>query len=298
MKGLTLTQKILLRGAKLISFVFTPFYVPLLSFVIILLFTHLSLTISKYEVFYILDIIFRFTIVLPLISIFFLHSINHLSLIDQVSTPQKCLGSLMVSTLCYLFIYTVLLELGQTMLYANIVSCIGVLLLFTLIPYKWRKDAKVTGLVDEFDLLPLGTLNQRKARFMPLILTLISYIFCAMMMFKKVLPWYLNSIIIASILVTAILLCINRWLRISEHMASIGAVTGGIISLTKLFEYNPLFGICLLIAIAGVLGTARMYLKHNNIGEIFLGYLIGLSCSLIAFNNTCYHYISTIFTYK
>lgn len=294
----TLGLKTAKIGARFISYIFTPFSVPFLSLAVILLFTHLTFTLSRYDIFLVLDIVFRFTIVLPLISIFFLHKINHLSFNSKISVYDKLIGAFMVSTLCYLFIYIVVSELGQSPLHANFISITSVLLLFFLIPYKWRKEAKVKGIIDEYDAMPLDTLNRRKQRYMPLILTLISYIFCAMMMFKKALPWYLNAIIITSILILIIHLCINIKWRVSEHMAAIGAVTGGIIALSNVFSYNPLAAICVSTIIAGLLGSARMILQRHTVGEVLIGYFVGLSCSLIALNNTFYHYISTIFTYK
>ena len=286
------------KGAKLISFAFTPFLVPFLAFCTLLFFTRLNATFSRGEIFRILDIVFRFTIVLPLISIFLLHKLNHFSISRQITFYQQTVGSFMVSTLCYSFIFIVLAEMGFSYLYATIVSAISVLVLFLTLTYRWRKGIKVRGVRDEYDLIALSILNRRQDRFMPLLVTLISYIFCALMMLKKHLPWYLNAIIFASILILCIHLLINAKLRVSEHMAAMGALTGGFISLTKLFEYDPLIGISISIFIAGLLGTSRMLLKHNNAWEILLGYLIGVACSLIALNNTCYHYISSIFTYK
>lgn len=286
------------KEAKIISLVFTPFFVPFLILTVILFFTHLTLTLSERDIFIVLDLVFRFTIVLPLISIFFLHKINHLSFNNNVSPYDKIVGAFMVSTLCYLFIAIVLLELGFTIINSTILSFISVLLLFTLISYKWEKEAKVTGVIDEYDLMPLHTLNKRKEQFMPLILTLISYIFCAIMMFRKGLPWYLNAIIITSILILVIHILINTKWKISEHMTAMGAVTGSIIALANIFSYNPIQGISLSIILTSILASARLILEKNSLTELLFGYLIGFICALIALNNTLYHYISTIFTYN
>ena len=250
--------QIIIRLAKIISFIFNPILVPLLSIIILLFFTHLSITFTRQELFRIIDVVFRFTIVLPFMSIFLLHKLNHFSLSPNVTTYQRIVGSFMICSLCYLFIAIVMKELSFSFYASNIIASCCVLALFILI----------------------------------------SYIFCAMMMFKKSLPWYISAIIIASILILAVHLLLNRKWRISEHMAAMGGVTGGILALNKLFEYDPLPGIIFSISLAGLLGTSRMILKHNNLGELLFGYLVGLGCSLIALNNTFYHYISTIFTYK
>lgn len=290
--------QIIIRLAKIISFIFNPILVPLLSIIILLFFTHLSITFTRQELFRIIDVVFRFTIVLPFMSIFLLHKLNHFSLSPNVTTYQRIVGSFMICSLCYLFIAIVMKELSFSFYASNIIASCCVLALFIVIPYKWNKTSKIRSTRDEYHLLALSILNRRQDRYMPLVVTLVSYIFCAMMMFKKSLPWYINAIIIASILILAVHLLLNRKWRISEHMAAMGGVTGGILALNKLFEYDPLPGIIFSISLAGLLGTSRMILKHNNLGELLFGYLVGLGCSLIALNNTFYHYISTIFTYK
>ena len=116
-------------------------------------------------------------------------------------------------------------------------------------------------------------------------------------MFKRDLPWYMNGIIIASLIILLIHLIINARWRVSEHMAAIGGVMGGVIAFSSLFLYDPTKWICIFTAIAGALGTTRMILGHNNLGEIFAGFIIGLSCTLIALNDTYNHLISSFFKY-
>lgn len=291
----TISNKYLINGAKILSRIFTPFSVPFLSFIVLFLFTHLSLTFPTKEMFYILDIIFRFTIILPVISIFFLHKINHISFMEQ-HPLERIIGSFMISTFCYLFTFIVLMELRTPLVTNYIVSSIIVLTVFVLVPRKWKEDTTAEGLITS-NCGILTELNQREQRFMPLLLTIISYTFCTFIMLKRGLPWYLNGIILASLMILIILLIINARWRVSEHMAAIGGVLAGIIAFSDLFLYNPIKWICAFVLIAGALGTARIILKHNNLGEIFAGFIIGLSCTMIALNNTCNHIISTVLKY-
>ena len=188
------------------------------------------------------------------------------------------------------------MELKMPTQYNYIVSSVMVLTLFILVPMKWRADVRLDGLAqDNYGVL--SDLNRREQRFMPLLLTIISYTFCTFIMLKQDLPWYLNGIILSALMILIILLIINARWRVSEHMAAIGGVTAGVIAFSDLFLYNPIKGICVLVLVAGALGSARMILKHNNLGEIFAGLIIGLSCTLIALNDTCNHYISAIFKY-
>ena len=64
-------------------------------------------------------------------------------------------------------------------------------------------------------------------------------------------------------------------------MAGAGAVIGGLVAFSALFSYNPVWWLCLFILVAGVLGTARIILRHHTLGEVMGGFAVGLICSLL-----------------
>lgn len=74
--------------------------------------------------------------------------------------------------------------------------------------------------------------------------------------------------------------CQLKW-KLSEHMAGAGAVIGGLVAFSALFSYNPVWWLCLFILVAGVLGTARIILRHHTLGEVMGGFAVGLICSLL-----------------
>lgn len=124
-------------------------------------------------------------------------------------------------------------------------------------------------------------LGERKKRYMPILLTIISYIFCLMMMYKLNIPWYMTGIIWASLIVSVICILVNLKWKLSEHMAGMGGVVGGLVSFSALFGYNPVGWLCLFILIAGILGSARIILGHHTLGEVFSGFVVGFVCALM-----------------
>lgn len=124
-------------------------------------------------------------------------------------------------------------------------------------------------------------LAERKRRYIPFILTIISYIFCLIMMHRMNIPWYMTGIILAALVMMVVCIIVNlRW-KLSEHMAGAGAVIGGLVAFSSLFGYNPIAWLCLLIMASGVLGTARIILQHHTLGEVMGGFAVGLVCSLL-----------------
>ena len=126
-------------------------------------------------------------------------------------------------------------------------------------------------------------LSERKKRYVPILLTIISYVFCLLMMRKLNIPWYMTGIIFVSLVISIICILVNLKWKLSEHMAGMGGIIGGLVSFSALFSYNPVVWLCLFILIAGILGSARIVLGHHTLGEVLSGFVVGLVCSFFIF---------------
>ena len=195
----------LIRTARVISAIFTPFSIPFLAFLILFLFSYLRIMPIQYKLI-VLGVVYCFTILMPTLTIFLFRKINGFS-------PED--------------------------------------------------------------------LGERIRRFMPFLLTITSYVFCLVMMHRLNIPWYMTGIILAALIMMVICIVVNLKWKLSEHMAGVGAIVGGLVSFSALFGYNPVWWLCLFILIAGVLGTARIILQHHTLGEVLVGFAVGLICSLL-----------------
>ena len=198
-------DRTLIRTARVISAIFTPFSIPFLAFLILFLFSYLRVMPIQYKLI-VLGVVYCFTILMPTLTIFLFRKINGFS-------PED--------------------------------------------------------------------LGERKRRFMPFLLTITSYVFCLVMMHRLNIPWYMTGIILAALIMMVICIVVNLKWKLSEHMAGVGAIVGGLVSFSALFGYNPVWWLCLFILIAGVLGTARIILQHHTLGEVLVGFAVGLICSLL-----------------
>ena len=195
----------LIRTARAISAIFTPFSIPFLAFLILFLFSYLRIMPIQYKLI-VLGVVYCFTILMPTLTIFLFRKINGFS-------PED--------------------------------------------------------------------LGERKRRFMPFLLTITSYVFCLVMMHRLNIPWYMTGIILAALIMMVICIVVNLKWKLSEHMAGVGAIVGGLVSFSALFGYNPVWWLCLFILIAGVLGTARIILQHHTLGEVLVGFAVGLIFPLL-----------------
>lgn len=191
-------DRTLIRTARVISAIFTPFSIPFLAFLILFLFSYLRIMPIQYKLI-VLGVVYCFTILMPTLTIFLFRKINGFS-------PED--------------------------------------------------------------------LGERKRRFMPFLLTITSYVFCLVMMHRLNIPWYMTGIILAALIMMVICIVVNLKWKLSEHMAGVGAIVGGLVSFSALFGYNPVWWLCLFILIAGVLGTARIILQHHTLGEVLVGFAV------------------------
>lgn len=124
-------------------------------------------------------------------------------------------------------------------------------------------------------------LSERKRRFIPYVLTLMSYTTCLITMYNMHFPHYFSSIIMAAFVCTLICMLLNfRW-RVSIHLAGCGMFVGGLLSYSFLFYFNPVWWLCGFILLAGIQGTARISWHQHTLLEVILGFVAGMFCSII-----------------
>lgn len=135
--------------------------------------------------------------------------------------------------------------------------------------YKW---------LNKYSMKKLST---RPRRFVPYLLTLMSYITCLITMYKMHFPHYFSGIIMGITICIVVCMLLNvRW-RVSIHLAGCGMFIGGLLSYSLLFQFNPVWWLCGFILLAGMQGTARISFHQHTLLEVILGFVAGMFCGII-----------------
>lgn len=125
-------------------------------------------------------------------------------------------------------------------------------------------------------------LFSREGRMIPYIISIACYFACFYVMNMLHMPHFMSSIVVAAIAIQIICALINNRWKISTHTAAIGGTTGAVAAFSIIFGFYPLWWLCFLIILAGVVGTGRMLLRLHSLGEIVGGYIVGILAGFIA----------------
>lgn len=114
----------------------------------------------------------------------------------------------------------------------------------------------------------------------PYVLSIICYLVCVYIMQSLHIPHFMSSIVVVALIIQIICAIFNAWWKISTHTAAIGGVVGAVFAFSSIFGFNPLPWGCLSIILAGVVGSSRMILRQHSLGEVVMGFCIGVSVGM------------------
>ena len=198
-------EKNIIYAARLVSLIFTPFYLPMLGLVALFTFSYLNLLPLPYRLL-VLTIIYLFTILLP-----------------------------------------------------------------TFIIHLYRRAQGWT-------LLELG---QKRRRMVPYGISIVCYGVCLWTHDSMHIYHFVSSIVLAALFIQVICAIINVWWKISTHTAGIGGVAGALFVFAEYFAFNPVWWLCVVFILAGILGTAGIILRQHSLSQVVAGFLVGFFCATV-----------------
>lgn len=170
----------------------------------------------------------------------------------------------------FLFSYLSLLPLSYKCFVLALV-CVFTILIPTLLIRVYRHYQGWT-------LIELG---HKERRMVPYVISIMCYLTCVYMMGRLHIPHFMGNIITAALMVQIVCAIINAWWKISTHTAAIGGVAGALFAFAEIFGFNPIWWMCIVFLLAGLLGTSRMVLRQHSLSQVTGGFCIGMVCSAL-----------------
>ena len=124
-------------------------------------------------------------------------------------------------------------------------------------------------------------LGVRERRMVPYVISILCYFICFYILSLRHTPHTITSILIAALAVQMLCAMINVWWKVSTHSAAIGGVAGGLLSFSLIFNFNPVWWLCLVILLGGMVGTSRMILRQHTLPQVVVGFFVGMLCSAV-----------------
>jgi len=151
----------------------------------------------------------------------------------------------------------------------------NVMLPFSLMPFFIHRN-----------IISTWTIENRRERVIPLILTTILYSVTSFIIFRLPIPLFLKTFIFSTFFLSIIVTVINFWWKISLHSVASGAIIALVLILSfKMF--TPLTGYLIISVISGGLVlSSRLRLNYHNPLQVWIGFLagfVGLSLFMMLF---------------
>ena len=124
-------------------------------------------------------------------------------------------------------------------------------------------------------------MSSRRERYVPLVVSFVLYMFCFYLIRRISIPHMYHSFILSSLLSILAIMLINLRYKISIHMAGVGGLVALVGFLAFYLKVDLQFYLGVSVLLAGLIGTARIFLKAHTPGEVYAGFLTGFTVVLL-----------------
>ena len=123
-------------------------------------------------------------------------------------------------------------------------------------------------------------LNTRKERTIPYVLFALCYAASAWFVISRGAPTWVAMFFWGGCAISFVYLFINLFWKISAHAAGVAALVALLIRLHREMGLEPQTFVWILITVgvAGIVGSARVWLEHHTVWQVLAGYTVGFCC--------------------
>ncbi len=132
-------------------------------------------------------------------------------------------------------------------------------------------------LLKHYGMIKSFHMDKKEERTLPFLGTGFAFYLAYMLIKSFEIPGYYSIFLLGATLLILIVLIINKFWKISIHMAGLGGLTGVFTAMTPYpFGVDHLF-VYLTVLIAGFTGYARLRITDHSQAQVYTGYLTGLA---------------------
>ncbi|MHC1703582.1 MAG: hypothetical protein AB9846_06710 [Tenuifilaceae bacterium] len=128
----------------------------------------------------------------------------------------------------------------------------------------------------QFGVVKSLAMESHKERLMPLSFTLIPYFLSVYFLIRLPIPNIISAFMLGASLSVAFCLITTIWWKVSIHMVGIGGIVGFLIAFSIRLYVDVFIYLFTALIVAGLLASARLYLKAHKPLQIYVGFTAGL----------------------
>lgn len=162
-------------------------------------------------------------------------------------------------------------ELGAAPL-AERLYALGLILLFAfLLPVVMLVVLRRCGAISDFKI------DNRRERFLPLLAGTLCYLLCGWAFLREPTPAMalMSRFMFAAAACEVMCFAVSLFWKISLHLTGMGAVTGMLWVVSRVWELPMTLPLCVALAGAVLLGAARYYLHCHTLAQLLAGFCGG-----------------------
>ena len=128
-----------------------------------------------------------------------------------------------------------------------------------------------------FGMVKSAEMSGRHERHLPYLVGVLSMATLYYLLARVQVHFLISLPILGSVMAGCGLLLLNFFFKISAHTTCVGAVLGFLAAAYPFFRGDVLLVFMVAVAIAGMVGTARLYLNAHSATQVWCGYALGAS---------------------
>ena len=126
-----------------------------------------------------------------------------------------------------------------------------------------------TGLVSDLDV------SKRSERLLPYLIVILTAIAACVLLYRAQMPWWTIKLYFGSVIATFIAFFITLKWKISAHTLAFGCLIGSAVLVSLKVSMNPVLILSIMLLLAGLQASSRLYLKAHTLGQVFGGFVLG-----------------------
>lgn len=150
------------------------------------------------------------------------------------------------------------------------------MLILVVIPVAWYLVLRKLGVITTHQA------EKKEERFWAYLVTLTAYGVTWLLARRMHVPSDYAALFLAGAMALLVLTCVNFFWKMSAHALSMGALVGGILTVSVLQGYNPVGVYTLFILLGGMVCSSRLYLQAHTPMQLVAGYFTGLLSPIFA----------------